>query len=154
MKKTKPDSAPSAYTIDSSRIAILSLEGHSSFANSKPATLTGKDLETIEQILQQVLKVYNPNEKKQYEQIKKQNPESKIREDNFVINLNRYKRQYIAFLNEKGEKEVWINCFCGDIDRNWQNEIIFVRNGGNCFFNLKVNLNRGKYYELRVNGEA
>ena len=29
-----------------------------------------------------------------------------------------------------------------------------VDDGGNCFFNVKVNLNTGQYYDLMVNGNA
>jgi hypothetical protein len=46
-------------------------------------------------------------------------------------------------LNSKGEKEVWINCFCRDGERDWRKNLVFVKDGGNCYFNLKVNLSRG-----------
>lgn len=60
----------------------------------------------------------------------------------------------MAALNKKGEKEVWINCFCVDVRRDWKKQIVEVYDGGNCFFNLKINLNKSQYYELSVNGEA
>ena len=35
-----------------------------------------------------------------------------------------------------------------------QKDLIFVNDGGNCYFNLKINLTTGQYYELMVNGDA
>ena len=68
-----------------------------------------------------------------------------------LINLTSYKRQYVAVKNNKGEKEVWINCFKNSFDRDWKKEIISARGGGNGFFNLKVNLSKKKYYDFSVN---
>ena len=73
------------------------------------------------------------------------------------IDLNKYnyKKQLVAALNDKGQKEVWINCFCyaGSDDR-WKTEIIYAKDGGNCFFNFKINLTTNQFYDLVVNGEA
>jgi hypothetical protein len=73
-----------------------------------------------------------------------------------VIDLKRYKRQYIGVTNEKGEKEVWINCFCIDPHNpkmNWKKEFVMVKGGGNCYFNLKVNLTTKKYYDFDTNSD-
>jgi len=78
----------------------------------------------------------------------------KINVKDFVIDLKKYKRQYIAVINSKGEKEVWVNCFCDTWKKNWRKELIFVLDGGNCYFNLKINLTKGEYYDLMVNGDA
>ena len=64
-----------------------------------------------------------------------------------------YKIQLVPFVNEKGEKEVWVNCFCW-YDGDWRKNIAGMMDGGSCFFNLKINLNRKKYYHLIVNGYA
>ena len=75
------------------------------------------------------------------------------------INFAKYKYQFVGGLNEQGEKEVWINAFCIDyatIDYattiNWFDEIIEVNDGGNCFFNLKVNINIKTTSDFYVNG--
>jgi hypothetical protein len=86
--------------------------------------------------------------------MRQQNPHAKLNKDNFVINLKQYYRQYVPFLNEKGEKEVWVNCFCSSLDNDWRKDIIYVHDGGNCFFQLRVNLSKGTYHEFSVNGEA
>jgi hypothetical protein len=57
--------------------------------------------------------------------------------------------------NKKGEKEVWVNCFCDTWNSNrWKTEILFVEDGGNCYFNFRINLATKKYHDLGVNGEA
>lgn len=72
------------------------------------------------------------------------------------IHLKDYKKQYIAVLNAKGEKEVWANCFCKAIEKriefvDWKKIPVKVIDGGNCFFNVKLNLAQRKTYDLKVN---
>ena len=38
--------------------------------------------------------------------------------------------------------------------QDWKKYSIFIKDGGNCYFNLKINLATRQYYELRVNVEA
>jgi hypothetical protein len=75
----------------------------------------------------------------------------------FSIGLDEYKKQLVPVMNEKGEKEVWVNMFCSGFDTenwNWKIEIVDVDDGGNCYWNVKVNLTTGEYYELSINGYA
>lgn len=67
----------------------------------------------------------------------------------------KYKIQVVPALNPKGEKEVWINAFCDSFGEiNWKRGLVFVTDGGNCFFNLKINLSELKAYNIVVNGYA
>ncbi len=66
--------------------------------------------------------------------------------------ISEYKRQYVPFLNKKGEKEVWVNCFCGFLEENWKEDLIDVMDGGNCFFNVRINLSTKTYCDLFING--
>ncbi|WP_375562126.1 hypothetical protein ACE193_06135 [Bernardetia sp. OM2101] len=70
------------------------------------------------------------------------------------IEIGDYYRQYIVVKNKLGEKEVWINCFCRNTESNWRQEIVQVKDGGSCYFNLKINLSKKQHYNFRVNGEA
>ncbi|HMT10961.1 MAG TPA: hypothetical protein PKA39_04995 [Ignavibacteria bacterium] len=75
----------------------------------------------------------------------------------FGRKLENYHRQFAGAVLENGDKVIWINCFCYayiDYMRNWKESFILVDDGGNCFFNVKVNLNTGQYYDLMVNGNA
>ena len=65
-----------------------------------------------------------------------------------------YKKQLVARTNRKGEKEVWINCFCHVQINSWKTEIQGVEDGGPCYFSLKVNLTSKMFYDLSVNGYA
>ena len=82
-------------------------------------------------------------------------PKNKRTETGFELELKGKKRQYVAVINEKGEKEVWVNFFCDDWGNdNWESDILIVHDGGNCYFNLKVNLTNKSYSELGINGYA
>ena len=150
------DKNQNTYNIDTSVVAVLSFDTIRNwvFNDSKPTDLTNIDLLKIETILNQCINDYNPDQERQFKEIYDKHPEYKLDKKNFIIDLTRYKRQYVAVINSKGEKEVWVNCFCGAGNQNWKKNLIFVRDGGNCYFNLKINLTTGQHYELRVNGDA
>lgn len=124
--------------IDTSVFVILPFETTLNwvFKDSKPTELTNDDLLKIETIFNKCMNAYN------------------LDKNNLKIELGRYNRQYVAAENSKGEKEVWINCFCREWDINNRKQIVSVLDGGNCYFNLKINLTTGEYYELMVNGDA
>ena len=144
------------YTFDSSIVAILMFDTteYWVFKDSKPMDLTSDDLQKIETILNKCINDYNPEQERQFKEINDKHPEYKLDKKNFTIDLTRYKRQYVAVINSKGEKEVWVNCFCHTWNKNWKTNLIIVNDGGNCYFNLKINLTTGQYYELMVNGDA
>ena len=142
--------------IDTTKITILPFDTtqYLIFKNNKPADLTKVDLQKIEKILTNWINEYNPVQEKQFIDINKRHPEYKLDKKNFIIDLTLYKRQYVATINSRGEKEIWVNCFCTTHNKNWKTERIIIKDGGNCYFSLKVNLTTGKYYELLVNGDA
>lgn len=72
----------------------------------------------------------------------------------YLINISDYKRQYIASIDAKGNRNVWVNCFCEYGGLNWKTQEISISDGGKCFFNLMVNLDNKTYYQLVVNGGA
>jgi hypothetical protein len=145
--------------IDTSNIAILPYDSTEfthimQFKNCKQTTLTNNDYSLIEKLLTQCIAEYNLEQEKLFNEISSKHPDYNLNKKHFVIDLTQYKRQYIVVINDKGEKEVWINCFCNTFIKGWRKEIIMVKDGGNCYFNLKINLTTEKYYDLSVNGEA
>jgi hypothetical protein len=132
--------------VDTSLIAIIPFDNSRDWLFDKtysPSTLTQNDIEKIEAVMTSCIDKYNNNlssENKKY----------------FVIDLTKekYKRQYVAVTNKKGDKEVWINCLCQTHGDNWKTSIIMVDDGGNCYFNLKINLTKEKCYDFGVNGHA
>jgi hypothetical protein len=58
-------------------------------------------------------------------------------------------------LDEKGTKYVYVNALCRK-DPRWslQSRMIRVFDGGTCFFNLKFDPQKQRYYDLVINGDA
>ncbi|MBS1753075.1 MAG: hypothetical protein JST34_03410 [Bacteroidetes bacterium] len=132
--------------VDTSLIAIIPFDKSRDWLFDKtysPSTLTKSDIEKIERLMTDCIDKYN----------------NKLSSDNkqyFSIDLTKekYKRQYVAVINKNGDKEVWINCLCQTHGNDWKTSIIMVDDGGNCYFNLKINLTKDKCYDLGVNGHA
>jgi hypothetical protein len=110
-------------------------EKDSLFKSATATNLTQKDISDIERILEHAVE--------NYELFKKGK-----------LDLNFYKRQYIPVKNNLGETEVWVNCFCQIAGEEWKTNIVYVDDGGKCYFNLKINLTKSKYYDFYVNGKA
>jgi hypothetical protein len=69
----------------------------------------------METILDKCIHDYNPEQERQFKEINDKHPEYRLDKKNFIIDLKRYKSQYFATTSSKGEKEVWINCFCNTL---------------------------------------
>lgn len=131
---------------DTSKIAFIALDSNSTYPFDgkahEPANLTQNDLAQIDSLLLACATEYNNS--------------LTHGKDDFKIDINRinYKMQLISVTNKKGEKEVWVNCFCQGWNERWKTEIFSVDDGGPCYFNFKINLATSKFYELVVNGFA
>lgn len=69
--------------------------------------------------------------------------------------LKRYTRQYVGFINKKGEKIIWINFFWNkDLEKKAKNGIISVDDGCSYYWNIEVNINKQTLYNLSINGSA
>lgn len=142
--------------LDTSLITIFPYDTaqHWVAKNGKTTTLTTEDFLKIDNLLTNCVNDYNGKQVKQFEKNNKENPEYNLNKKNFLIDLTEYKRQYVATINSKGEKEVWVNCFCDAMSFNWKQHLVFVFDGGKCYFNLKINLTTGQYYDFIINGDA
>lgn len=148
MAASKSPENPGFASLDTSSIAIIPFEKarHLIFDKGyKPSTLSREEIKEIEVLLTNCVDKRNKNLKPEH------------RAYLFIDLTNKeYKRQYVAAINKKGEKEVWVNCFCNtfNINTDWRTTLVNVNDGGNCFFNLKVNLTKGQCYDFWVNGIA
>ena len=67
-----------------------------------------------------------------------------------------YYRQYVGFIDAKGNKIIFINAVCkaygqkDDLKKRW----VFVLDGGSCYYQIKVDLTNKKCLDFSVNGEA
>jgi hypothetical protein len=133
-------------SFDTSNIAIITFDKSIYWlfdSTSKPSVLTQSDISEVEQLYNKSIDDYN----------------SKVKEadkKHFAIDLTKwkYKRQYVCVVNKDGQKEVYINCFCDTLGDDWKKSLMQVDDGGNCFFNFKINLTTKKYYDFFVNGYA
>ncbi len=136
-------------------IILYSPNDYSPFKNALNADLSQKELETIDDILQGCIALYNDLKKEDIIKVNNSNigkSNYKFNPLDFLIDLSQYHRQYVAVYNELGEKEVFVNCFCDNTGLTNFDEIVFVCDGGKCFFSVIINLSKNLYYNMRVNG--
>jgi hypothetical protein len=100
--------------------------------DATPYDLTNEDLTQIETILK-----------------------SCVKDANLTFELKDYFKQCIAVRNKNNEREVWINLLCNpkEVDEV-KYFVIQTEDGGDCYFNVKLNLDRKDCYDLYINGEA
>ncbi|NLR95065.1 hypothetical protein HGP29_27950 [Flammeovirga sp. SR4] len=86
----------------------------------------------------------------------------------YIRNLDKYYRQYIPYFNEKGERFIEINAFCEIsefphetengitewIKMDWKNEYVQVDDGGNCYWQIIINVDKKEIKDFFVNGEG
>jgi hypothetical protein len=154
-------------SLDTNEFVVLSIDTSSywekKFKGSKATILNEGEILELERLIEKSLDYYDSNkhsisfwdDTQDESEWAKNNKDSVVTSWGLVTNekiiFNNYKRQYIPYINTEGEKEVWVNCFCTS-NSSWKNKIFIGRDGGSCYFNLNVNLNRKKYYNLYVNG--
>jgi hypothetical protein len=64
-----------------------------------------------------------------------------------------YKRQYGGLI-QGGRPVIRAHFFCDTNGMDWQHQTIFVLDGGDCYFQLTYDIQRGSYDSLMVNGDA
>jgi hypothetical protein len=101
--------------------------------NVKPYDLSEKEINELEMLL---IKCIEENKRK------------------MTRPITEYQKQLIAVKNLQGEIEVWVNCNCKEKNEEFQYSILDYNDGGDCHFNLKINLSKNTYSELYINGEA
>lgn len=71
-------------------------------------------------------------------------------------NLKKYKRQYFGFINDKGEKILYINSLWkkNEEETKWLQQIIMVSDGGSHYWKIEYNLETDELINLSVNGSA
>ncbi len=124
--------------IDTSQYVVIKYGEFKVFDNAKATTLSKAEIDQIEDLLHKAINDYN-KDKKHYAKI---------------MPLSKYKIQFVPVINNKGEKEVWVNCFCDADSSRWRKELIIVEDGGNCYFQVKINLKTMKWYSMGINGYA
>ncbi|MGB7923877.1 MAG: hypothetical protein WCF57_11590, partial [Pyrinomonadaceae bacterium] len=70
------------------------------------------------------------------------------------IKLGEYKRQYAGIV-ENDRRKIYANFFCiGAKIMDWKMRPVAVEDGGDCFFQIKYDVEAGTFSDLYINGEA
>lgn len=71
--------------------------------------------------------------------------------------LKKYKRQYVGFVNEKGEIVIYMN-FLKGLDREQKSklnkEILWILDGGDNYWQIFINIDKKESFGLLINGVA
>ena len=102
--------------------------------NTKPYDLNQKELVQVNQILK---RCFSENRSK-------------------LNKINEYVKQCTSVINDKGEKEIWLSCYCKSPYKSieYKYSLFMMDDGGNCNINLKINLTKHNYTDLNIAGQA
>jgi hypothetical protein len=79
-------------------------------------------------------------------------PEAKV----IAVRLGSYKRQYVGY-TDGGKRWILVNGFCEDHwkeENTWRDRIVFVFDGGLCFFTVRYDTSSSQFEYLLINGDA
>jgi hypothetical protein len=131
------------YKTKKADIAIFQAEFRTNLPSTDRFTPDKKEVDKAELALESQLKSLNVDKMNQYE-----TP---------VIdkNLHKYKRQYFGYIDSKGQRILFINCFWKrdkEGELLWLTERIRALEGGSYYWNVKFNLDTNELFDLDVNG--
>ena len=104
--------------------------------------------------------------KNQIEKVNKSHINQRRKREYIEKNLKKYFRQYVGFINQKGERIIHINFYWNRFSINertrgywddrleYNSEYAVVFDGGSRYWNINVNLTTKNLYNLWVNGYA
>jgi len=150
-KKSIVENKP-RFKVPDSNYVVLSYNKNMDwlFEEGENTNLTESELIEIEKILDIAIEQNNEEQRKRLKQLYPNRNET-----DFDLQLKENKRQYIPIINPKGEKEIWVNFFCREIDYiDWKKIPMIITDGGKCFFNIKVNLTTKTYSKLYMNSQG
>lgn len=75
--------------------------------------------------------------------------------DKPVGDVFEYARQYFG-VSKNGRKLIYLNAFCNPsrFDPQWKKEIILVKDGGSCYFQVYFDPAKKEFIDLHYNGQA
>lgn len=141
--------------LDTAQFAVLkfNVKDDYLFKDAQPASLSDDEISQAQQLLAKCIRDFNVVQEAEFQKMVEAFPKIPWQKNNYIISLPNYRRQFIPVTNSKGDKEVWVNCFCAD-ESYWRTQVVSVDDGGNCYFNVKINLTKSLCYDLMVNGSA
>ena len=125
-------------TIDTARYTVIKYGSFRTYEGAKATNLTEKEINNVEILLIKAIQKYNCDSKHLAK----------------IMPLDKYKLQLVPRINKKGEKEVWVNAFCETRRNDWKKALVLVEDGGNCYFDLDINITTKQYYGLEIGAYA
>lgn len=61
--------------------------------------------------------------------------------------------QIVSGKDKNDQKVIWVNAICNPA-KDWNKRLMFVEDGGSCYYTFKINLNKVKYYNLQINASG
>ena len=135
--------------LDKSKIAILSAGENSFFP-------TDDELLVAESLANNRIKIYNEEQKAFNIDMKYVFGDS-LHYERKLIEFQNYYKQCEGFIDEKGEKIISFNCLCridSDDLLNWKKNIIVFKDGGNCYFQISVNIDKKIVFGFMINSSS
>lgn len=108
---------------------------------ARPASLSAAELELVDDLLRKAVDAFDKRLR------------AGARSAWIDLDKRAYKRQYVATINARGEKEVWVNCFC-EAPATWRTQEVWVMDGGSCYFQVTLNLKGQSWAGFGINGVA
>lgn len=137
---------------DTTKIAILDADKLEDFKKYKSVKLSNEDLLEIEELLRSSVLNYNSAQIKLIPNYQIKYPDRIVSSENVTINLDKYRRQYIAYINEKEQKIVFVYCMVENrVHKEWKKELLYLSGGGDGCFQVAVNLSSKKQEKISIN---
>jgi hypothetical protein len=76
--------------------------------------------------------------------------------DAIIVNLDSYKRQYLGYTSG-GRRQILVNGVCEEYwtkSGSWRDQVVFVLDGGPCFFQIRYDLSGSQFERLDINGDS
>lgn len=73
---------------------------------------------------------------------------------NIHAKLQKYKRQYVGFIDQNGQRTVGIYAFIGHDNLSWKEGPVIISDGGDSVFQTTVNLDQNTCSRIHINGDA
>ncbi len=121
----------------------------------KPSHVSKAEVLECEIVLIKYINEYNIDTKLVYKKSRKKYPKAKYTLNEFQIDLKGSGRQYVAAISPAGKRMVFVYSFCDPKEMGINDTgLVVVHDGGNCYFDYKIDLESMKIFDFSVNGIA